>query len=860
MMKRIVASIAALALFSGTAFGQSVPLGPGGGGLGSGGGSIPTYTAAPNGGLTLSGTAFSLGDGVGITYTTPGVLSLFGSNTNPVGDGAGFTTQNSTLTASQIYSGNLLPALPGYTNFDNVRSVLNLQPATGVKSAVVASGGSGGTPGAGVNLTVTGGTCSVQPVIQGTISGGGALTAITGYGTPGTCTVAPSNPATVTAAGPLSGATITINYGNIVNTAFNAYTYNDVDFTTEPYGVSSVAYKASVLCVADNSQCWSINTNSIDSLNTTLNSGTGRILDNWEDDNVVTSPDTIVQGITPTLIGPAQPKASTAIQVAELSTTATLTGITISNGSGGAGTIVSATVVSGAPVNGNLIEGGSVTVGTTLSSVSVVAGTLTATASISQNTSGSAGATLTAPVTAQLTGISIAGTALTATVVAGTPLVGNIVSGAGITANTTLSTVSVVAGALTATVNNSQTVGPVAGTAISPVPTSWQNGLVIGAGAAQDVIISQYLPYGNTLHSIPIDIGVVNNAGTGSYMVLEAFPLGAQPGLEIWNTVGVDGLVIQPGTSGNALQTFVGGPNAATNANWYMAAAGSGTLNFGSSAYPNSTATFTGTVTGNTTLTVSGVSGTIIKGQTLGGAGVTPGTVITAGSGSSWTISSTSNVGPIAMSSAQALGNPLATFEGVWAQGYYAGTAGSVAGSLTLYNATSGSITLAPTTGALGTVTATLPANTGTVAELNLAQTVTALQSYTGGIAFPDGTAQNPAVLLGAASASGANIASQVLQFNYFNGSSAEKNYIIKVNVSNQMLFQTTDTTGLFLFNGNTFASTHVSTAAAATVAAGQIGYGGTTAAASNCNVTSPTPTGCVVINVAGTTRYLPYY
>ena len=54
------------------------------------------------------------------------------------------------------------------------------------------------------------------------------------------------------------------------------------------------------------------------------------------------------------------------------------------------------------------------------------------------------------------------------------------------------------------------------------------------------------------------------------------------------------------------------------------------------------------------------------------------------------------------------------------------GTAGSVA----MGNATSGTVTLQPVTGALGTVTASLPANTGTVAELNLAQTWSALQIY----------------------------------------------------------------------------------------------------------------------------------
>jgi hypothetical protein len=60
------------------------------------------------------------------------------------------------------------------------------------------------------------------------------------------------------------------------------------------------------------------------------------------------------------------------------------------------------------------------------------------------------------------------------------------------------------------------------------------------------------------------------------------------------------------------------------------------------------------------------------------------------------------------------------------------GTAGSVVGGVALANATSGTITLAPTTGALGSVTATLPANTGTIAETNLAQQFTLTQTFAG--------------------------------------------------------------------------------------------------------------------------------
>jgi hypothetical protein len=58
------------------------------------------------------------------------------------------------------------------------------------------------------------------------------------------------------------------------------------------------------------------------------------------------------------------------------------------------------------------------------------------------------------------------------------------------------------------------------------------------------------------------------------------------------------------------------------------------------------------------------------------------------------------------------------------------GVAGTSVGAVAFNNATSGSVTLSPVTGALGAVTASLPANTGTLAETNLAQTFSALQTF----------------------------------------------------------------------------------------------------------------------------------
>ena len=53
------------------------------------------------------------------------------------------------------------------------------------------------------------------------------------------------------------------------------------------------------------------------------------------------------------------------------------------------------------------------------------------------------------------------------------------------------------------------------------------------------------------------------------------------------------------------------------------------------------------------------------------------------------------------------------------------------------------------------------------------------------------------------------------------------------------------------------FASSVTVAGAAPTVSPSQVGIGGTTAAVSNCGSLA---TACLVINVAGTTRYIPYF
>ena len=70
-------------------------------------------------------------------------------------------------------------------------------------------------------------------------------------------------------------------------------------------------------------------------------------------------------------------------------------------------------------------------------------------------------------------------------------------------------------------------------------------------------------------------------------------------------------------------------------------------------------ASFTGTISG-TTLTISGVSGgTVSVGQEVLGSGVTAGTYITGGSGTSWTVNNSQSVGPEAMTSGATFWNEL---------------------------------------------------------------------------------------------------------------------------------------------------------------------------------------------------------
>lgn len=70
------------------------------------------------------------------------------------------------------------------------------------------------------------------------------------------------------------------------------------------------------------------------------------------------------------------------------------------------------------------------------------------------------------------------------------------------------------------------------------------------------------------------------------------------------------------------------------------------------------TGKFTGTISG-TTLTISGASGFVFPNQTISGAGVTAGTRIVSGSGTTWVVDTSQTVGPVAMLADNSFGGPF---------------------------------------------------------------------------------------------------------------------------------------------------------------------------------------------------------
>lgn len=133
----------------------------------------------------------------------------------------------------------------------------------------------------------------------------------------------------------------------------------------------------------------------------------------------------------------------------------------------------------------------------------------------------------------------------------------------------------------------------------------------------------------------------------------------------------------------------------------------------------------TSTINGATTLVIAQNQGCTVTSDGTNYQ-VSACTAVGGGGGSGTITSSTSGQIPVYTAATTVAGSANATLT---AGALTLGVSGT-AGSVKMGNATSGTVTVQPVTGALGTVTASLPANTGTVGELNLAQTWSALQTF----------------------------------------------------------------------------------------------------------------------------------
>jgi hypothetical protein len=109
---------------------------------------------------------------------------------------------------------------------------------------------------------------------------------------------------------------------------------------------------------------------------------------------------------------------------------------------------------------------------------------------------------------------------------------------------------------------------------------------------------------------------------------------------------------ISAGQAATSASNAAGSASAAAASATSAAASASLVTNAAAEVF-NAGPTFTGSITGNS-LAVSGVTGTIALGQVVYGAGVTPGTTITAGAGTSWTVSPSQTVTSEAMGAASA--------------------------------------------------------------------------------------------------------------------------------------------------------------------------------------------------------------
>jgi hypothetical protein len=178
-------------------------------------GSTPDALAAKGG---SESTTLTLAEMVGHTHqaivTDPGHAHTFTFSEDSAGSGggsfvSGIQTSGGGFTATTQVSQTGISVTNSSTG-GGVAQQASLNPSGGVpESTSIAAGGSGYGSGAKV-LTVSGGTCTVQPSFNAT-SSGGAITQINSVATAGNCTVYPVNPAATTGGGG-TGATLNVAF------------------------------------------------------------------------------------------------------------------------------------------------------------------------------------------------------------------------------------------------------------------------------------------------------------------------------------------------------------------------------------------------------------------------------------------------------------------------------------------------------------------------------------------------------------------------------------------------------------------------------------------------------------------------
>lgn len=130
-------------------------------------------------------------------------------------------------------------------------TTINVSSNTEASSATTGAGGSGYTNGTQI-LTVSGGTCTIQPQFSVTVSGG-IVTGSPLLVNSGECATAPANPASTTGGGG-TGATLTVSYTPMYpNNAIGVFTvssggslYSGVSLNTPYYVVNSASGSFSV--------------------------------------------------------------------------------------------------------------------------------------------------------------------------------------------------------------------------------------------------------------------------------------------------------------------------------------------------------------------------------------------------------------------------------------------------------------------------------------------------------------------------------------------------------------------------------------------------------------------------------------